>query len=227
MTMHALAALLLGALACACAAAQPAVEVRPGPWKVAVLVYDEAALIDLAGPLDVFAHAGEMWRIDGRPAFEIFTVGPGPGAVRLAGGVRLLPDHALRDSPRADIVVLPGGAHAPLAADALFMASLGKLLADADIRLAICNAPMLLGELRYLDGIRATSSVNGGLRRRYPRALVVDDVRVVDAGSVITTATGVAGMDGALGVVARLLDRESAKTVAEHLAYNWRPDGNP
>jgi transcriptional regulator GlxA family with amidase domain len=223
MTRHSAGILLFSAFWCPGALAQPAPQEPPSSRKVAIVVYDGAALIDFAGPHDVLNHAGEMRRVEGRPAFEVFTVAPRAGSVTLSGGLRIMPDHTLREAPAADIVVIPGGAHDPLLYDRETMAGLDKLLRNADIRMAVCNAPAILGALHYLDGIRVTSSVNRGLRHRFPKAQVVDDVRVVDAGSVITTGTGASGMDGALVIVARFLGRDMAMKVAEHLAYSWRP----
>ena len=50
---------------------------------------------------------------------------------------------------------------------------------------------------------------------------MLQDVRIVDNGKVITTAGVSAGIDGALHVVDRLLGREAAERCAAYMEYPW------
>lgn len=196
------------------------------PRSVAILVYEGAALLDIVGPHAVLSHASQMTEIDGKAAFEVFTVAPGPGPIEIQDGPRIVPDRTLADSLTADVLVIPGGANDPLMKDSVAMRRLGALARSAEIRMSVCNGAWILGALGYLDGIEATTNVGtvAGLRRRFPKARVVEGVRYVDAGAVITTADGATGIEGALHLVGRLLGPEAAREVAEHLAYPWTGD---
>jgi hypothetical protein len=62
-----------------------------------------------------------------------------------------------------------------------------------------------------------------GLRKQYRKVTVVEDVRFVDNGQIVTTAGVSAGIDGALHVVARLLGDEKAWEAARGMQYVWEP----
>jgi transcriptional regulator GlxA family with amidase domain len=63
----------------------------------------------------------------------------------------------------------------------------------------------------------------GELRTAAPRAEVREGVRFVDAGRVVTSAGIAAGIDMALHVVGRLLDRDEARATAEYMEYPYQP----
>jgi transcriptional regulator GlxA family with amidase domain len=82
---------------------------------------------------------------------------------------------------------------------------------------------LLLGAVGLLDGKRATTHwlVTEELRQRWPETEVVNDVRVVDEGQIITSAGVSAGIDMALHVVARLHSVEIARRTARFMEYDW------
>lgn len=57
------------------------------------------------------------------------------------------------------------------------------------------------------------------MRDQYPAVDVRDDLRVIDAGHVVTSAGVSAGIDMALHVVARLHDDETANWTARRMEY--------
>src|SRR3954469_14757592 len=71
--------------------------------NVAVLLFEGVELLDFAGPAEVFGVAGEG------KSFRVFTVAEKTDLVRAMGGVAVKPDYAVKDAPRADVVVVPGG----------------------------------------------------------------------------------------------------------------------
>ena len=62
------------------------------------------------------------------------------------------------------------------------------------------------------------------LRKEFPKAKVLSDVRFVDNGNVITTAGISAGIDGALHLVSKLKGEDVAKSTAYYMEYDkWVP----
>jgi transcriptional regulator GlxA family with amidase domain len=59
------------------------------------------------------------------------------------------------------------------------------------------------------------------LRKKVPSATVLENIRFVDNGQVITTAGVSAGIDGALHVVERLQGTDSARGAARIMEYTW------
>ncbi|HEX4622372.1 MAG TPA: DJ-1/PfpI family protein [Myxococcaceae bacterium] len=188
--------------------------------SVAIVVHDGVELLDFAGPGEVFAATG---------AFRVFTVAPRKGPVISQGFLRVVPDYSIDDSPKPDIVLVPGGSTEVLLADARFMAWLKKTAAEDALTVSVCSGALTLAKAGLLDGLRATShyGVIPGLKKDYPKVTVVDDVRFVDNGKVITTAGVSAGIDGALHVVERLLGTETAWRTARYMMYAWEPAETP
>src|SRR5262249_3083031 len=73
------------------------------PRKVAILIFDGVELLDFTGPAEVFTVAGEG------KLFRVFTVAEKSEPIRTMGGITVKPEFALKDAPKADILVIPGG----------------------------------------------------------------------------------------------------------------------
>jgi transcriptional regulator GlxA family with amidase domain len=88
---------------------------------------------------------------------------------------------------------------------------------------SVCTGAFLLGAAGLLDGKRATThwATIDGLRHAYPGIEVLDDVRIVDEGEIVTSAGISAGIDMALHVVRRLHGDEVARLTARDMEYEW------
>jgi transcriptional regulator GlxA family with amidase domain len=81
------------------------------PKRVGFLVYPAMQALDLAGPMDAFA-AATIEGVDGRPArcYELVTIGLDARVVAAESGLCIKPQFTLRNAPRLDTLVIPGGA---------------------------------------------------------------------------------------------------------------------
>ncbi|HEX6839125.1 MAG TPA: DJ-1/PfpI family protein [Polyangia bacterium] len=185
--------------------------------KVAIVVYPGVELLDFAGPGEVFSAAGGG-------AFDVFTVAATREPIVSQGFVRVTPDHAIADSPKPDIVVVPGGNASAAYGDPKLMAWLKEHAASAELTMSVCNGAIVLAKAGLLDGLRATSHWGAiASLRKFPRVTVAADERFVDDGRIITTQGVSAGIDGALHVVERLLGAEAAWQDARYMMYHWEP----
>jgi putative intracellular protease/amidase len=213
-----LRAFLLLATACA-ALGSPgsglAAETTVPPKKVAILIFNDVALIDYSGPYEVFSHAG----------YNVYTVAATKHSIRSEEGLEVVPKYSFADAPQADILVIPGGAYeAP--SDSSAVAWIKRQNARDDHTMSVCNGAFTLANAGLLNGLSATTTAGNILRmkRTYPRIKVVNDQRVVDNGKILTTAGLSAGIDGALHMVAVLDGEDAAQTIALMLEYNWQPN---
>ena len=96
----------------------------------------------------------------------------------------------------------------------------------AQLTVSVCTGAFLLAKAGILAGRSATThwEDTDDLRRRFPDITVVEGVRWVDEGAVITAAGISAGLDMSLHVVARLAGDELAAQTARHMDYRWRPE---
>ena len=98
---------------------------------------------------------------------------------------------------------------------------------DLEVALSVCTGAFILEKAGLLDGKKATTFHNAiaDLRKKAAKTEVLEGVRWVDNGKIITTAGVSAGIDGSLRVVERLLGRDKALATARYMEYDkWNPD---
>lgn len=101
-----------------------------------MLAYPRAQILDITGPLEVFARTSR-WLTDhaGRrvPAYAVELVAARRGPVETSGGLRLIATRAYRDLARVDTLLVAGGIgyEAALADAAARWASLRRNTASA------------------------------------------------------------------------------------------------
>lgn len=194
--------------------AQQAPQIR----NVALFLQDRVEILDFAGPMEVFIAAG----------LHVYTVAKTTEPIKAMGKLTVVPDYGLEDCPTPDLIAFFGGGNASgVSQDPEVKAWLAEVFPKTQMQFSVCTGAFFLGEMGLLDGKTATTfhSAIPGLRERFPKATVRDDVRYVDNGSVITTAGISAGIDGALHLVAKLQGKARALEVAEHMEYfGWEPD---
>ena len=201
--------------------------------RVAMVVYPEVQILDVTGPLEVFARTSR-WLIDhGRrpdPAYTVELVAARRGPVVCSSGLELLVRRSFAD--------VRGGIDTLLVAGGIgFVHELGERAAVAWIRRmaprvrrlgSVCTGAFLLAEAGLLDGRRATTHWRrcGELAERYPRVTVDPDPIFVRDRRIYTSAGVTAGMDLALALVEEDQGHEVALAVARELVmFVKRPGG--
>jgi len=189
--------------------------------RVAILVFDEAEVLDVAGPYEVFSVAG---RRHGLEPFQVSLVAQRPGPVTLRNGFVVVPHATTAETPTADLVVIPGGFGTRREVDNPALIDwIRRVTGEAELVLSVCTGALLLGKAGLLDDLSATTHHDTYtlLRALAPRTRVLEGERFVDAGRVVTSAGVSAGIDMALHVVERLLGSELAEETAHYMEYHW------
>ncbi|MEW4569720.1 DJ-1/PfpI family protein [Tautonia sp. JC769] len=197
--------------------------------RVGILVFPEVEVLDFAGPFEVFsvARLDEGRRREGPSPYEVVLVAEAPGTVVASGGLKVVPDHGLRDCPPLDVLVIPGGwgVRDQIKNEPLIDWIAGRA-GQLELLASVCTGSMLLGRAGLLDGRRATThwKVLDWMRESFPDVTVLGDENVVDEGEVITSAGIAAGIDMALRVVARHHGEAAARATARHMEYPFPED---
>lgn len=195
----------------------PAAGGEGGPPKVAILLFNGAQLIDFAGPWEVFGTAGLL----------VHTVAEKPEVLTAVFGAKIVPDYTFENSPKADVILVPGGG---VFSDAIQNQRLIEWIQasakDAGHVMSVCTGAFLLQKAGLLKGQTVTSTYGMIDDLAGPDTKVVFDKRFVDNGKVIVTAGLTAGIDGALHLISRMLGNGVAQSVALEMEYNWDPSGN-
>ena len=80
------------------------------PRTILILAMPGVQLLDVSGPMDVFAEANLQAGVE---VYRPLLVATAPGPLRSSSGVRLLPDHVVGDAgiARADTMLVAGCPH--------------------------------------------------------------------------------------------------------------------
>lgn len=191
--------------------------------NVAIFLYEGVEILDFSGPGEVFAAATPY---TGGAGFNVYTVAATKDPLLSQGFVRIVPEYSIDDCPRPDIIVLPGGNTRPSVENPKVVEWVKKNTTADQIGLSVCTGAFLLYAAGALEGKAATTwwGAVERLRKVATNTRILENVRWVDNGNIITTAGVSAGIDGALHVVEKLYGREAAEKTARYMEYDkWRP----
>ena len=184
--------------------------------KAAILLFDGVQIIDFTGPYEVFGQA----------RFDVFTVSQTGDPIVTTMGMRVDPDYSLVESPRPDILLVPGGdVHGTLESPEV-LEWVEMTAGEADYVLSVCNGAFILAKAGLLDGLEATTfyGMLDDLGESYPHINVVRDQRYTDNGKILTSAGLSSGIDASIYLVSKLKSEEAARSLALHLEYEWDPE---
>jgi transcriptional regulator GlxA family with amidase domain/predicted GNAT superfamily acetyltransferase len=190
--------------------------------KVAVLLYEQVDALDVTGPFEAFAVASNWGQ-----HFQVYTVALESNApIRTISGLTIQPDFDSSECPVPDILIIPGGWGARKEMHNEKLTDwINETSRRAAFTLSVCTGALLLAKAGLLDELRATTNQRAmDLLKEYApaSATLVENVRYVDNGRIITSAGVTAGIDAALHLVAKLHGEELAIDTASRLEHNWR-----
>jgi transcriptional regulator GlxA family with amidase domain len=217
-----------------------------------ILLFEDAEELDFAGPWEVFtaaamietsdaetasrrtrgepelaaaAAASQVSRDRSRWASRVVTLAESERPVRCAKGMRVVPDHGFANAPALDVVVVPGGwgTRREVANPAL-IEWLRKAGAECRWVTSVCTGALLLHEAGFAKGRRITThwSFVEQLRQRGD-VTVLEQVRYVRDGNLVTAAGVSAGIDMSLWLVGQLHDPAFARRVQHYIEYHPAP----
>lgn len=191
--------------------------------RVGILVFDEVEVLDACGPFEVFSVASRL----GGGVFDCRLVGArsDQSFVTARGGMRLLTDHTLDDSPDFDLLLVPGGMTTTVEKSAEVLAWL-RARRSTPVIASVCTGVFLLAASGLVTDQTVTThwEDQAELAARFPALTVVGDRRWVGAGPLWTSAGISAGLDLSLELVAHLAGRDVAERTARQMDYEWRRD---
>jgi len=197
---------------------------------VGIVIFDDIEVLDFCGPFEVFAETrlDEAKRREEPSPFEVKLIAQNGGQITTNGGMKVVADYSFEDSPRLDILCVPGGWGTRRELDNPIMLSwLRSHAAEAELVTSVCTGSMLLGFAGLLDGHRATTHWRSldWMAQSFPQTRVIRDQHVVDDGALISSAGISAGIDMALTVVARYCGEAVARATARNMEYPY-PETN-
>lgn len=201
----------------------------PTLLRVEILAFPNVQLLDVAGPLQVFATANDLLRATGRPGrYEPVVVADGQLAVSSAGLALVTRPLPKPGSPVDTLIAAGGWGVHPACANEKLIAWIKARAGSARRVASVCSGAFLLATAGLLDGRRAVThwSRCREFAERFPKVRLEPDPIFIRDGDIWTSAGITAGIDLALALVEADLGREVALAVARQLVvFLKRPGG--
>ncbi|KFE54451.1 GlxA family transcriptional regulator [Pseudomonas syringae] len=193
---------------------------------IAILALPGMQLLDVSGPLDVFAQANLEVN---RQVYSLRVVACEPGPITSSSGARLLPDYVAGEPMgKLDTFIVAGAPHAPNMQFNTELLAWMRTCAGQSRRFgSVCTGAFALAATGLLNGRRITThwAHAGKLALQYPQVTVEEDALHVRDGKLRTSAGVTAGLDLALTLVEEDLGREVAMRVASQLVMFFKRPG--
>jgi transcriptional regulator GlxA family with amidase domain len=200
------------------------------PHHVAILVFEHAQLLDVAGPADAFTMASSC---GASISYKVTCVTKSGGAMSMSNGLVMntKPIRQIRPS-QVDTLIVAGADRKGLLAgmndEALKTWTL-RVQATTTSRVAsVCVGAFALAHWGLLDQRQATShwASMDQLRRNYPAVSINRDAIFVQDGNIWTAGGVTTGIDLALAMIEADTSRQLAGQVARMLVIPYRRLGN-
>ncbi len=194
--------------------------------NVAIYVYDNAEVLDFAGPFEVFSVTAEL---NNDELFQVYVVAEEERMITAVNGLLVMPHYTIHTCPPPDILVIAGGVGSrQQIQNPDVLAWVQRVAQSGEVVMSVCSGALILGKAGLLDNLPATThhEVFDVLAQVAPTATLCPDDRFVDNGRIITTGGISAGIDGSFHVVQRLYGTAVAQKTAQYMEYDWMPPSN-
>ncbi len=188
----------------------------PPSRSIAILLFDGITALDVVGPYEALNRI---------PGVGIRLCAARRGSVRTeSGSLAFHADHPLSEIADAEILVVPGGSArgvSTVVRDAATLDWIRRISASAEWTTSVCTGSLLLGAAGLLEGSRATTHWRArDLLSRFGATYL--DERVVESGSILTSAGVSAGIELGLRLAEKIAGPEIARAI--ELSMHYDPD---
>lgn len=190
--------------------------------NIGIYIYDQAEVLDFSGPFEVFSTAARI--CDEENVFTPLLIGQQGVAIRARGGYQVQPHYSFQNHPLLDVLVVVGGVHDEEMTKPEVLSWIGQQAQQVALTASVCTGAFILASAGILTNQRVTTHWADipDLRKQFPGLNVVEGVRWVDAGNVVSSGGISAGIDMSLYLVEKLHSRELAEKTARQMEFDWR-----
>ncbi len=199
--------------------------------RIVIVAFEPAQMLDVTGPLEVFAMANACCQDAGKPApYDLVVAAPQAGPVMTTSGVAFLASHSIFDPLLAcDTLIIAGGMGARAAVrDSALIAALTTLCKRAPRVASICTGLFPLAATGLLNQSRATThwAHFDEFSALFSEVQLDQHALFINEGRFHSSAGISAGIDYSLSILETDLGRSLALEVARNLVvFLKRPGG--
>ena len=189
-------------------------------WSVGIFLFNEVEVLDFAGPFEVFS----ITKVHEEKPFTVYTVSQNGEMITARNGLKVKPDYSIEDLPPVDILIIPGGkgARENEVKNDIIINWVRQQMKEVKLMTSVCTGALLLAKAGLLEGLKATThwaSIQT-FKKDFPNVEVMENVKFVDEGHIITSAGISAGINMSFYIVKNLLGMEVAAVTAKSMEYD-------
>ena len=188
--------------------------------NVGILIFEEAEVLDFAGPFEVFSVTSELNNFE---LFNVFTVGQYLKPILAVNGLSVNPKYDFENCPEIDILIIAGGSGTRKQLEnSETLNWISKAHQKSELTVSICSGSRLLGVLGILDeNLYCTHhEVYDHMNEIVPTGQPQKDLRFVNSGKVYTSGGISAGIDLSFHIVENLHGKQIADKTATYMEYH-------
>ncbi|MBR9672117.1 AraC family transcriptional regulator [Bacillus cereus] len=189
-------------------------------WSVGIFLFNEVEVLDFAGPFEVFS----VTEVNGEKPFTVYTVSENGEMIIARNGLKVQSDYSIENLPPVDILIIPGGLGARKyeIKNEIVIKWIRQQMKEVKLMTSVCTGALLLAKAGLLEGLKATThwaSIEK-FKNEFQNVEVIENVKFVDEGHIITSAGISAGINMAFHIVKNLLGVHVAEDTAKRMEYD-------
>ncbi|HDW3053690.1 TPA: DJ-1/PfpI family protein [Bacillus cereus] len=189
-------------------------------WSVGIFLFNEVEVLDFAGPFEVFS----VTEVNEEKPFTVYTVSENGEMITARNGLKVQPDYSIENLPPVDILIIPGGlgAREYEIKNEIVIKWIRQQMKEVKLMTSVCTGALLLAKAGLLEGLKATThwaSIEK-FKNEFQNVEVIENVKFVDEGHIITSAGISAGINMAFHIVKNLLGVHVAEGTAKRMEYD-------
>ncbi|PFT32981.1 DJ-1/PfpI family protein [Bacillus cereus] len=189
-------------------------------WSVGIFLFNEVEVLDFAGPFEVFS----VTEVNEEKTFTVYTVSENGEKITARNGLKVQPDYSIENLPPVDILIIPGGLGARKyeIKNEIVIKWIRQQMKEVKLMTSVCTGALLLAKAGLLEGLKATThwaSIEK-FKNEFQNVEVIENVKFVDEGHIITSAGISAGINMAFHIVKNLLGVHVAEDTAKRMEYD-------
>lgn len=189
-------------------------------WSVGIFLFNEVEVLDFAGPFEVFS----VTEVNEEKTFTVYTVSENGEMITARNGLKVQPNYSIENLPPVDILIIPGGLGARKyeIKNEIVIKWIRQQMKEVKLMTSVCTGALLLAKAGLLEGLKATThwaSIEK-FKNEFQNVEVIENVKFVDEGHIITSAGISAGINMAFHIVKNLLGMHVAEDTAKRMEYD-------
>lgn len=198
------------------------------PFTIGLVLFDQAEELDWVGPFEVFTMAQQVAGGSGPAScIRVVLISRDGQIVSGAKGLRVEVDASFDSAPRLDVLLIPGGIGTRVEMKRPEMLEFLRMrAAECAWLTSVCTGSAVLEAAGLTKGKRITTHwgyVETLRESAGDETRVLDDVRYVRDGNLVTSAGVSAGIDMALWLTGQIFGIAHARTTQRMMEYDPAP----